>query len=168
MIPVTLMMAMTADGKIAKTSGHFPDWTSKEDKKLFAEISKGHGVVMMGEKTFATFPSPLRDRLNVVFTMEKNKPEQAGVKWVSGEPETVLLELEKMGHTSALLGGGAFLNTIFLEKKLINEIILTVEPKIFGAGLGLFNGDFNVSLKLLEVKKINDNSIMIKYKAIYD
>jgi len=167
MIPVTLMMAMTADGKIAKTSDHFPNWTSKEDKKLFAEISKAHGVVMMGEKTFATFPSPLRDRLNVVFTMEKNKPEQAGVKWVSGEPEKVLLELEKMGYASALLGGGAFLNTLFLEKKLISEIILTVEPKIFGGGLGLFNGDFNINLELTEVKKINDNAVMLKYKVLY-
>lgn len=167
MIPVTLMMAVTADGKIAKTSGHFPDWTSKEDKKLFAEISKQHGVVMMGEKTFATFPSPLKGRLNVVFTLEKNPPEIPGVKWVSGEPEPILLELEKMGYTSALLGGGAFLNTLFLEKKIINEIILTIEPKIFGAGLGLFNGDFDIGLKLLEIKKINDSSLMLKYKVIY-
>lgn len=167
MIPVTLMMVITADGKIAKNSGHFPDWTSREDKKLFAEISKKHGVVMMGEKTFATFPSPLKDRLNVVFTLEKNPLETPGVKWVSGEPEPILLELEKMGYTSALLGGGAFLNTLFLEKKLISKIILTVEPKIFGAGLGLFNGDFNANLKLLELKKINDNALMIKYKVIY-
>ncbi|MFA6306342.1 MAG: dihydrofolate reductase family protein [Patescibacteria group bacterium] len=167
MISVTLMMAITADGKIAKTSGHFPDWTSKEDKKLFAEISKQHGAVMMGEKTFATFPSPLKDRLNVVFTLEKNPPERAGVKWVSGEIEPVLAELEKMGYASALLGGGAFLNTLFLEKKLISEIILTVEPKIFGAGLGLFNGDFNINLELKEIKKINDNAIMLKYKILY-
>jgi len=168
MIPVTLMMALTADGKIAKSSGHFPDWTSKEDKKLFAQISKEHGVVMMGEKTYATFPSPLKDRLNIVFTLEKNPPVISGVKWVSGEPEAVLFELEKMGYTSALLGGGAFLNTLFLEKKLINEIILTIEPKIFGAGLGLFNGDFDVNLKLLKIKKINDNALMLKYKVIYD
>lgn len=160
-------MAITADGKIAKTSGHFPDWTSKEDKKIFAEISKKHGVVMMGEKTFATFPSPLKDRLNVVFTLEKNPPKISGVKWVSGEIEPILLELEKMGYTSALLGGGAFLNTLFLEKKLISEIILTVEPKIFGSGLGLFNGDFNINLNLLEIKKINNGSLMLKYKILY-
>lgn len=160
-------MAITADGKIAKTSGHFPDWTSKEDKKIFAEISKKHGVVMMGEKTFATFPSPLKDRLNVVFALEKNPPKISGVKWVSGEIEPILLELEKMGYTSALLGGGAFLNTLFLEKKLISEIILTVEPKIFGSGLGLFNGDFNINLNLLEIKKINNGSLMLKYKILY-
>jgi len=161
------MMAITLDGKIAKNSEHFPNWTSKEDKKLFAKISREHGVVMMGAKTFATFPSPLPGRLNVVFTLEKDPPEIEGVKWVTGEPEPVLEELEKMGYKSALLGGGAFLNTLFLEKKLIKEIILTIEPKIFGDGISLFNKDFDLNLQLKEVKKINDNAIMVKYEVIY-
>ena len=52
-------MAITADGKIAKSSDHFPDWTSKEDKKMFVEVTKEHGVVIMGDKTFFTFPKPL-------------------------------------------------------------------------------------------------------------
>lgn len=164
---ITMMMAVTADGKIAKSSNHFPDWTSREDKKIFAEISKKHGVVIMGEKTFNTFPSPLKDRLNVVFTMKKNQPEIKNVKWVSGEPKNVLKELENLGYKSAILGGGSFLNTLFLKKKLIDEIILTIEPKIFGDGLGLFGGDFNINLKLQEVKKINDNSIMVRYKIEY-
>lgn len=167
MLPVTMMMAITLDGKIAKNSEHFPNWTSKEDKKLFAKISREHGVVMMGAKTFATFPSPLPGRLNVVFTLEKDPPEIEGVKWVTGEPEPVLEELEKMGYKSALLGGGAFLNTLFLEKKLIKEIILTIEPKIFGDGISLFNKDFDLNLQLKEVKKINDNAIMVKYEVIY-
>jgi len=161
------MMAITLDGKIAKHDKHFPDWTSKEDKKLFAKISKEHGVVMMGDKTFATFPAPLPGRLNVVFTLEKNPPEIEGVKWVTGEPKPVLEELEKMGYKSALLGGGAFLNSLFLEKKLISEIILTIEPKIFGDGLSLFNKNFDVNLKLEEMEKINDDAIMVKYKVIY-
>jgi dihydrofolate reductase len=167
MIPVTMMMAVTLDGKIAKNSQHFPDWTSKEDKKLFSKISREHGVVMMGAKTFATFPAPLPGRLNVVFSLEKNQPEIDGVKWVAGEPEPILEELEKMGYKSALLGGGAFLNTLFLEKKLIKEIILTIEPKIFGDGISLFNKDFNINLQLKKMEKINDNAIMVKYEVIY-
>jgi dihydrofolate reductase len=135
---------------------------------MFAEISKECGVVMMGEKTFATFPAPLKDRLNVVFAQDiTNKPELPGVKWVTGEPAKVLDELAASGYTSALLGGGSFLNTMFLEKKLIDELIITVEPKIFGQGMGLFNGDFNLNLQLMDMKKINDNSIVLKYKAIY-
>jgi dihydrofolate reductase len=163
---IILLMAVTADGKIAKSSDHFPDWTSREDKKMFAAVSKKHGAVIMGEKTFRTFPKPLPDRLNVVFTLEKNPPETPGVKWVSGEPEKVLAELESAGFKSAILGGGAFVNSDFLKRGLIDEIWLTVEPKIFGDGLGVFGGDFDANLKLLDVEKINENSVVLKYKVL--
>jgi dihydrofolate reductase len=166
MIKVIMMMAMTVDGKIAKDKNQFANWTSREDKKLFVEISKTCGVVMMGENTFNTFPAPLKDRLNVVFTEDLNKPAIPGVEWVSGEPELVLEKLEKMGYTSVLLGGGSFLNSLFLEKKLISEIILTVEPKIFGAGLSLFNKDLETDLKLLEIKNLNENTIMLHYQVL--
>jgi len=161
------MMAITVDGKIAKDKTQFADWTSREDKKLFVEISKSHGVILMGENTFRTFPAPLKERLNVVFSENDNPEEIAGVKWVKGEPEKTLIELEKMGYKSALLGGGSFLNSLFLEKKLITEIILTVEPKIFGTGLSLFNKDLDANLKLLEIRNLNDNTLMLHYQVIY-
>ena len=164
---ITTVMAMTLDGKIAKNSDHFPDWTSREDKKFFQRLSKEAGVVIMGDKTFFTFPSPLKDRLNVVFTMEENPKEIPDVKWVKGDPRDVIRELEEMGHTSAVLGGGAFINGLFLKNKLIDEIAVTVEPKIFGDGLGLFKGDFDVNLKLINVEKINDDSVVLRYEVIY-
>jgi dihydrofolate reductase len=167
MIKVIMMMAMTADGKIAKDKTQFADWTSREDKKLFVEISKACGVIMMGENTFNTFPNPLKERLNVVFTGDLNKPEIPGVKWVSGEPSLVLDDLEKMGYKEALLGGGSFLNSLFLEKKLISEIVLTIEPKIFGSGLSLFNRDLDANLKLLEFKNLNENTLMVRYQVLY-
>lgn len=166
MINVTMMMAMTVDGKIAKDKTQFADWTSREDKKLFVETSLAHGVIMMGENTFNTFPAPLKNRLNVVFS-EIEHEEKEGVKWVKGEPEKVLIELEQLGYKSALLGGGSYLNSLFLEKKLISEIILTVEPKIFGAGLSLFNRDLDANLKLLEIKKLNEDTLMLRYQVIY-
>ncbi len=158
---------MTADGKIARNDKHFPDWSSKEDKRLFAQITKAAGVVIMGDKTFFTMPGPLPGRLNVVFTQKENPPATEGVKWVAGEIEPVLAELENLGYTEAVLGGGAFLNSQFLDKKLIDEIILTIEPKLFGQGLSLFNKGFDLNLKLKEVKKINEDTINVKYKVIY-
>lgn len=166
MIPVTMMMAMTVDGKIAKGHKELTDWTSPEDKKLFIATSKAHGVVIMGENTFKTFPAPLKGRLNVVFSRDSHE-EQDGVKWVSGEPEKVLADLESLGYKSALLGGGAAINSLFLKHKLISEIILTIEPKIFGNGLSLFNQDLEANLKLLEVKKLNDNTLMLRYQVIF-
>lgn len=162
-----MMMAMTADGKIAKDKTQFADWTSREDKKLFVEVSKAHGVIMMGENTFRTFPQPLPGRLNVVFSQADNLPATEGVKWVKGEPEAVLTELEQLGYKSALLGGGAQINSLFLAHKLISEIILTVEPKIFGSGLSLFSQDLNADLELLEVKNLNANTLMLRYRVKY-
>ena len=164
---VIMMMAMTLDGKIAKNSDHFPDWTSREDKKYFAKVSREAGVVIMGDKTFFTFPSPLRERLNVVFTLDENPKEIENVKWVKGEPENVLKELEEMGYSLAILGCGSFINGMFLKHKLIDEIHITVEPKIFGDGLGLFKGDFDVNLRLIDCEKINEDSMVLKYKVLY-
>lgn len=166
MIPVTLMMAISVDGKIAKDKNQLANWTSPEDKKLFVAESKRHGVVMMGENTFNTFPSPLPNRLNVVFA-ENPKPNYDNVKYVSGEIEKVLEELETMGYKSALLGGGCYLNSLFLKNKLISEIILTVEPKIFGSGLPLFDTDTEATLELKSLEKLNDNTFAIKYKVKY-
>lgn len=159
-------MAMTADGKIAKDKTQFADWTSREDKKLFVEISKRCGVVMMGENTFRTFPSPLKERLNVVFTEDPKQEAIPGVKFVSGEPAKVLEELEGLGYQEVLLGGGAYLNSLFLEKGLINEIVLTIEPKIFGSGLSLFSRDLEVNLKLIEYRALNENTLMVHYQVL--
>lgn len=167
MIKVIMMMAITVDGKIAKDKTQFADWTSKEDKKLFVEISKACGAIVMGENTFKTFPAPLKERLNVVFTENPQQTEIPGVKFVSGDPQIVLQELEELGYREVLLGGGSFLNSLFLEQKLITEIVLTVEPKIFGSGLSLFNRDLDANLKLLEFKNLNEDTLMLRYRVLY-
>lgn len=160
-------MATTADGKIAKDKNQLADWTSKEDKHLFVETSKEFGVIMMGENTFRTFPKPLPGRLNVVFSRNGGENIEGLLRYVQGEPETVLADLEKLGYKKALLGGGAFLNSLFLKKKLISEIILTIEPKIFGTGISLFSEDLNADLVLLENRQLNENTVMLRYKLIY-
>jgi dihydrofolate reductase len=169
MIPITLMMALSADGRIAKNQNQLVDWTSPEDKKLFVAESKEHGVIIMGENTFKTFPAPLPGRLNVVFSYNNqgNQKGLANVKYVSGEPETILLELEAMGYKSALLGGGCNLNSLFLKHKLISEIILTIEPVIFGSGLTLFDIDSPAKLHLKSLEKLNENAFVAHYLVDY-
>lgn len=162
------MMAMTADGKIARHSGHLADWTSPEDKKLFVAESKEHGVIIMGENTFRTFKRPLPGRLNVVLSMEDNPKPIEGVMWYKGEPEVLIEKLEAMGYQSALLGGGAGINSLFLSHELIDELAITVEPKLFGTGLSIFAQEAAVELELINLKKINDNSFAVRYKVKHE
>jgi dihydrofolate reductase len=72
-----------------------------------------------------------------------------------------------MGYKKALLCGGAGLNSLFLKKKLITELIITIEPIIFGQGLSLFSHKTEINLKLIENKKINDSTLILRYKINY-
>ena len=164
---VTLLMALTLDGKIAKGSDHYPDWTGKEDKKLFARISKKAGVVLMGSRTFDTFGSPLPDRKNIVLTRKKSRISQwDNLVYTDKKPSEILKELEKEGYSNIILAGGAVINSLFAKEKLIDEIIVTISPKIFGYGISLFTEQISLDLELKEVERIGTDLVCIKYNVI--
>lgn len=163
-------MAVTVDGKIAKNTAHFPDWTSPEDKKIFFQESMKAGTVIMGGRTFDTLAAPLKDRLNAIVTIDKeykNAPKNVKV-YYKKSPKFIKADLAKMGYKNAILGGGAFINGLFLKKKLVDEMVIIIAPKLFGQGLALTDGfDFDYNLKLLDNHKINRDSILIRYKILY-
>jgi dihydrofolate reductase len=164
---VTLLMALTLDGKIAKGPDHYPDWTGKEDKKLFAKISKKAGVVLMGSKTFDTFDSPLPKRKNIVLTRNKNRiSEWDNLIYTDKKPAEILKELEKEGYSSVILAGGAVINSLFARDKLIDEIIVTVSPKIFGYGISLFTENISMDLELKDAERVGTDLVCLKYKVI--
>ncbi len=59
---VILLMAMTLDGKIARTRSELVNWTGKKDKQYFVKVTRNAGVVIMGSKTFDTIGYPLPGR----------------------------------------------------------------------------------------------------------
>ncbi len=166
---VILLMAVTVDGKIAKDAHQLADWTSRADKKIFVAETKKAGAIIMGLTTYQTIGRPLPGRLNVVLTREpeKEKNIKGLLEFTASPPQELLAELEKRGFSAVILGGGAAINGLFLKENLIDEIWLTIEPKIFGEGLSLFKGaDVNLSLVLTEVKKLDRDVIQVRYKVI--
>ena len=156
---ILLLAAVTLDGKIARSAHHFVDWSSKEDKRLFMQTSKRAGVVILGNNTFKTFPSPLPGRLHVVLThhpeMHESTPGQ--VEYTGAPPHEIVADLEARGYTEAVLTGGAQVNALFLGAGLVDEVWLTVEPLIFGQGVDLFRGaELNVRARLLHVEQLNE------------
>ena len=161
-------MVMSLDGVIAKNSEHSPmDWSSPEDKKLYRETTKEAGVIIMGNKTFKTIGQPLPNRLNIILT-EHPETDQPGIlEYKSGDLKKILADLEARGFQQAMICGGTFVNSSFLKEALIDEIQLTIEPRIFGTGLRLFDQvDVDFQLELMEMKKLNNNTINVLYKVI--
>ncbi len=164
---VTLLMAITLDGKIAKDAEHFPDWTEKADKKLFVDMTKQAGVLVMGKNTYDTIGRPLPGRLNVIMSRKEEEWVRGEELWVTGlQPKELLGELEKMGFQEVILAGGTTINTLFAKEELIDEMIVTTSPFVFGKGLGLFDESIDMDLELLGVEQIGERTIKAQYKVL--
>ncbi len=164
---LTMLMAMTLDGKIGKNPDHFPDWTGKADKKLFVELTRKAGVVIMGSKTFDTIGIPLPGRKNIILTRDKSrKSEWDNLLFTDASPKEIVANLEKEGFSEAILAGGAKINSLFAEENLIDEIIVTISPKIFGTGMSLFSSELSLELELKEMKQSDRNLVFLKYNVL--
>lgn len=168
---IILYMGISINGYIAKTDGD-SEWTSDEDLKGFFENSKKAGNIVMGKNTFHAanksghFPFP--DALNIVVTHKKFENTWGEkVVFTDQSPKEVLTMLEEKGFTSVFLAGGGLLNSSFAKEKLIDEIYLDVEPLLLGTGIPVFApSDFEFELKLLEVNKLNENTVQLHYQVL--
>lgn len=159
-----LVMAMTADGFIAKGPDHFPDWTGREDKRRFAAITRQAGVVIMGARTFDTIGMPLPGRKNVILTRKRERQSHwDNLVFSDQHPAPLLDQLGQEGFTTAILAGGATVNTLFARQGLIDEIELTIAPKIFGQGLSLFSEPIDLELRLQSEQCLGAGLVCLRY-----
>ncbi len=165
-IKVILLMAVTADGLIARDANHAVDWTGKEDKKYFVHITKKAGVMIMGSKTFDMIGSALPERKNIVMTRDKTKKSHnKDLIFTDAPPDLILEELDSQGFQSAVLIGGSIVNTLFLQKNLIDEIHVTIVPRLFGQGLSLFDKSFDTRLELINIEDLANGHVLLKYQV---
>ncbi|WP_321495032.1 dihydrofolate reductase family protein [uncultured Desulfobacter sp.] len=163
---VILLMASTVDGKIAKNSSQFVDWTGKADKKYFVKLTKEAGVMIMGSTTYDTIGKPLPDRLNIVMTRDKSRQsDQDNLIFTDLSPAGILEDLEQKGYTRAVLVGGATVNSLFARDNLITQVHLTLVPRLFGSGLSIFAPplDIDIGLTLESSQEIGDGHILLIY-----
>lgn len=172
---ITLAMVMSADGRTTK--GDDPNiysWTSPEDQEHFFSLIAKNNLIIMGRKTYESAAEKIRlspERLRMVMTKNPDSYADSAVKGqleFSNEPPVELIRrLDANGFTRALLVGGETLNWYFLKAGLVDELLLTVEPQLFGSGAGLFSGPLDsLKLELLEQKQLNDQGTMlIRYKV---
>ena len=163
---VILVMAMTLDGKIARHATDPVDWTGSADKRYFVQITRSAGVMIMGNNTFNAIGRPLPGRHNVVMTRTlEGKQNAKNLQFTDKPPAEIIQALAMAGYKEATLIGGAQVNTLFASQKLIHEIHLTLAPRLFGQGLALFSRELDLRLNLLDVKALETDVVLLKYKV---
>ena len=161
---VYIIAAITADGFIAKTSKEYIDWTSKEDKLFFREMTKKSGVIVLGGNTFRTFKKLLPGRRHIIYTHQKIDNPQ--VETTKETPEALAERLAKEGFNEIAICGGSTIYNMFLSSGVVSDVYLTVEPLLFGSGIKLAVSDLDIKLKLQSVKHLNIDTIVLHYKVV--
>lgn len=97
---ITMIAAAAENNALGKDNDlvwHLPD-----DFRRFKELTTGHHIIM-GRKTFESFPKPLPNRTHVVITRKKDYKKEGAVVVNSLEEA---LELAKDDRQPYIIGGG--------------------------------------------------------------
>ena len=170
---VTLFMAMSLNGIIARKNGD-EDFLSHDNWNSFSDLVKHFQNFIIGRKTFEAVKKwtdgynfdDFKDATKVVISSNQNYKTDKSYKLASN-PKEALKILKESGFNNILITGGSGLNSSFAKENLIDEVILNVEPVIIGEGIPLFfSNEFDLNLKLVDVKKLPNDIVQLHYKII--
>ncbi len=163
-------MAITANGYIARKNDETP-WSKEEWGSFFSKVKEAKNIVL-GRKTFEMMKSngnlkEIGDPLVIVVSNKmKNNLDNPNYLFVNS-PEQAIETLKEKGFNEVFIAGGAALNSSFMQKGLVDEIYLDIEPFVFGDGVKLFSeNDFEANLELLSIKNLSKNVLQLHYRVI--
>ena len=173
-------VATTIDNYIAREDGSIEGFLPDGDHiPAFWESLNKYGGVLMGKNTYefgyqyglvkgepayADFP----DLKNYIFskTIDVESSERVEVVRKDGIDFIKGLKQES-GKPLWLCGGGQLAGSI-LEEELIDELILKINPVVFGKGIPLFGeSQKNISLDLYDTQIFNNGVVFLSYKINY-
>ncbi len=171
---VVLVFVSTLDGKVTKWGNpHVKDWSSQKDQDYYKKLWNDARLIIMGSSTFnAEHFSPSSNHLLVVMTNHFSKYKEYEVagqlEFTDKSPLELIEQYKRKGFETMVVIGGAHVATSFLKEQLIDELWLTIEPKIFGTG-GSFviEENLDINLQLISCEKVNEQGTLItKYAVI--
>ena len=138
-----LWATLSANGNYARASAAHPP--RPEATADFADNALAYGNFIVGRRTFESFRAqPARAgaegvaanpfaHTTIVVVSSTLVPNVAH----AATPEAALATLRERGHATALLAGGETLLNAFLERDLVDELLLNVVPTLEDQGLKL-------------------------------
>jgi len=171
---IVLVFVATLDGKITRWGDPYArKWSSKEDQEYFRMIWKDAHLIVMGSSTYNLHRmKPSVNHHFVVMTSEPAKYKELEVpgqlEFSDESPARLTSRLNESGYKQMLLVGGPHVATSFLKEQLVDELWLTIEPRIFGTGGNfVIEEELDIELSLLSCEKVNEQGTLItKYEVV--
>jgi dihydrofolate reductase len=167
-------VATTVDGYIARDDGS-TDFFSYEGEHVtdYLDYWKQVDIVLMGRKTYEVglklgVTNPYPTMKQYVFSRTMKESPDPNVEIISENAGEFVRQLKQAeGKDVWLCGAGDFAATLFKEK-LIDEVIIKLNPILIGSGLKV-TADLGQAfyLELYQTKQYDNNILLLKYRVNY-
>jgi dihydrofolate reductase len=170
---IILNLATSLDGFMADERGGV-DWLSDfnrpDEDYGMKEFFQQCGTAIMGAKTYEqtlSFNYWYGNMDGIVFT-NRDLPvlEEKNIRFVSGDPTILVTELRAKKKDSWLVGGASLISQ-FINKNLLDQVMITIVPRLLGRGT-LLCPELNQVRKLtLEGNRtFNDGVVQLTYGLV--
>ncbi len=171
---VILVFVSTLDGKITRWGEPgVNEWSSQEDKDYFKSLWKNSPVIVMGSNTYRAEKVPfVKGQRIIVMTRFPSEFKESGYEkrfeFTDESPLHIVTRISEENIDRMVVVGGAQIATSFLKEKLIDELWLTIEPRIFGLGGNLVEEEkLDIRLELLSYEKAGvQGTLFTKYRVL--
>lgn len=165
---VILFIASSLDCFIARKNGDV-SWLFMDSDYGYKKFYNSIDTVLMGRKTYETAKKfekvPYKEKKCFVFSRMQMK-NNGNVDFVKNPVQFTKSILKQKGK-NIWLGGGAEIISLFLNNKLIDEIVISMHPIILGNGIHLFKCiKKDVKLNLISKKIYKNGLVQLKYKVL--
>lgn len=161
-----LAAAQTADGFIAKDASHrSTTWVSDADKAHFKALLESFDWVVVGRATAQHHAKVLGKYKCLVFTKDPATPVAPHLSHLNPETQDPIAFLTQQNATRVGILGGTGIYDYFLEKGLLDEAWITVEPLTFGEGIPTFTHPERVDdyLRLQKTTQLNETATLLRH-----
>lgn len=168
---VTLQLATSLDGYIARPDGGF-DWCFTDQDYGMAAFFGSVDAVIMGRHSFE-LTRKMGERLDpakryYVLSRRGIRLEGDNVFPFEGDVADLRLRMVQDGVKHAWLFGGADVCGQFAQEGLIDEAVIAVHPVALGGGVPLFRGLLrDLRLKLLDSRTYSTGLVMLHYQVLH-
>jgi dihydrofolate reductase len=172
---IKLFIAVSIDGFIAREDGSIgwledienPDRSDHGYKKFYDAI----GTVVIGRKTYEQIigfgvPWPYADRKTYLITSNKDYKISTENTEIFTEIDTRLIETLRSKEEKDVwpVGGGEII-TRFIKERAIDEMILSIVPRLLGRGIRLFHEDsLDTLFELVDSESFSSGIVNLTYR----
>lgn len=128
---ITLIAAAGQNNELGKDNALL--WHLPDDFKRFKQLTTGHYIIM-GRKTFESFPKPLPNRTHVIITRQQGYGQNlAGNDCIVVDSIEKALEIAPKNEEIFIIGGGEIYNLSmpFADKIELTRVFETFESDTF-------------------------------------